>query len=133
MESDHMVIGHAEHERVTIKILSYEHAPWYTAHVHVACGSFRGSFPWDVFAGELRQFGKDIGLLYRSLSGTARLEPMEPNLTLDMVGDGRGHIVVTGTAQATLGDDIYLRFRFTLDQTELPSIASALISADPVL
>ncbi|MGA3237191.1 MAG: hypothetical protein ABSG03_12865 [Bryobacteraceae bacterium] len=56
---------------------------------------------------------------------------MEPNLVLKMVGDGRGHISVEGKAQPEFYSGTYLVFRFSLDQTELPPIATALLGADP--
>jgi hypothetical protein len=130
MESDVIVIGHAGHEQVKLQILKHAGDAWRTAHVDVACGTWRGSFRWDFMAGELSRFGREIEQLYHSLSGTAILNPIEPNLTMKFVGDGRGHIAVSGVADADLYNQTCLTFRFLLDQTELPDIASALIRAD---
>lgn len=131
MEEDCILIGHAEDERVTITLLGYAHA-WWETRVDVVCGVWRGSFGWYTFAGELRAFGEEVRRLYGSLSGTARLMPMEPNLAIEMTGDGKGHIIVTGKAEAGLGSCTHLTFRFAIDQTELPAIAAALIRADGV-
>jgi hypothetical protein len=81
----------------------------------------------------LRQFGRDIEELHRTLTGTATLDPIEPNLTLKMIGDGKGHITVKGRAQPEFYVRTYLVFSIALDQTELPRIAAALLSADPVV
>jgi hypothetical protein len=83
-------------------------------------------------AGELGRFGGEVEQLYRDLRGKAVLRPMEPFLEMTLEGDGRGHISVTGTARHELGAGSHLAFEFELDQTQLPSIARALIGADPV-
>ena len=129
-ERRRVVIGHAEHEQIVITIISRDSADWRTAHVHIACDVWRGSFVCEFFGGELDRFGREIQQLYQSLSGSAVLNALEPNLTLQMVGDGRGHITVAGRAEAQFYSGTYLVFGFTLDQTELPAIAAALMHAD---
>ena len=131
MESGHVVIGRAENERLTIEVVSPEADDWRVSHVEVACGIWRGSFRWNFYKGELRQLAYDVQQLYRTLSGTASLVPMEPNLTLNMTGDGKGHIAVEGRAEPEFYTNTYLDFGFALDQTDLPAIATALLAADP--
>jgi hypothetical protein len=68
--------------------------------------------------------------LYEELRGEARLEPIEPHLTLSFAGDGKGHIEVVGTAQNHLGSGTKLSFWLEADQTYLPAIARAVRAAD---
>jgi hypothetical protein len=126
-----VVIGHAEAERVTIEVVERGLGEWATANVAVTCGVWSGVFQWQFYRGELRSFGQQLLELHRSLSGSANLDPLEPNLTLKMTGDGKGHIIVEGRAEPTFYSGTFLAFQFDLDQTELPPIAAALIAADP--
>jgi hypothetical protein len=48
-----------------------------------------------------------------------------------MLGDGKGHITVNGTAQNHFHLGTKLVFRFEIDQTYLDEIAEALSDADP--
>jgi hypothetical protein len=124
-------IGHAEAECVQIEVLGREPDDWLATRIKVVCGIWRGEFRSQFYKGELGNFGEQIQRLHRELSGFASLEPMEPNLTLKMIGDGKGHITVEGRAAPEAYAGTYLTFRLLLDQTELPAIASALIAADP--
>lgn len=124
-------IGHSDAEQVRIEVVSHEPDEWRVTSVEVACGIWRGAFRWQFHSGELRKFGLDIEELHRTLTGTVILDPMEPNLTLKMIGDGKGHITVEGRAQPEFYARTYLVFSIALDQTELPPIAAALLSADP--
>lgn len=81
--------------------------------------------------GELGRFAQEIRTLHRDLAGTAALQPLEPNLILTLIGDGKGHIAVEGEATNHFGRGTTLRFRFDIDQTFLPRIAEALSDADP--
>ena len=81
--------------------------------------------------GELGRFAQEIRTLHRDLAGTAALQPLEPNLTLTLIGDGKGHIAVEGEATNHFGLGTTLRFQFDIDQTFLPRIAEALSDADP--
>jgi len=123
----HIAIGNSESERVIIEIVGRGAEEWAIAHVEVACDAWRGAFRCEFCAGELHQFGKEIQQLYRTLDGTAKLAPIEPNLELKLTGDGKGHITVAGKAVAQFHTGTYLIFNFSLDQTQLPAIAAALL------
>jgi len=116
---------------VIIDVVGQEPEDWRVAHVEVAAGIWKGAFRWEFLTGELRRFGQDVQELFENLSGAASLEPTEPNLTLKMIGDGKGHITVKGRAEAGFATGTYLVFALALDQTELPAIAAALIAVDP--
>ncbi len=80
--------------------------------------------------GELGRFAQEIRRLHRTLSGSTELHPIEPNLTLILSGDGKGHIVAQCTAH-NLFETTRLNFTFEIDQTYLTDIARALSEIDP--
>jgi hypothetical protein len=131
MQSGQVIIGHAESECLSIEIVSHEPDDWRVTNVEVVCGTWKGTFRWQFYKGELRRFGQEIQQLYRTLSGAANLVPMEPNLKLKVTGDGRGHITVEGRAEPEFYSGTYLVFTLSLDQTELPHIVAALLAIDP--
>jgi hypothetical protein len=122
-----IVIGHSESERVSIELVGPRADDWVVARVEIACGVWKGAFKCEFYSGELHRFGEEIQQLYRTLDGTAKLSPTEPNLTLELTGDGKGHIAVSGRAAAEFYTGTHLVFKFPLDQTQLPAIAGALL------
>lgn len=56
---------------------------------------------------------------------------MEPNITLTLTGDGKGHITVEGVARNNFASATELVFDFTIDQTYLKDIADCLYAVDP--
>jgi hypothetical protein len=99
----------------------------------VQCDGFKGEFRANFMQGELSRFARELQILYKRLKGEAVLAPLEPNLELSCIGDGRGHIEVTGTARAQFHTGTKLSFRFVIDQTYLPAIATGLADMDPEL
>jgi hypothetical protein len=104
---------------------------WLSAEVEIRCGVWNGRLTANFLSGELNSFGTEVRQLHDELSGCAKLEPVEPFVSLQLSGDGRGHITLDGVAQDPLFTGTRLAFRFELDQTQLPAIADALIKADP--
>jgi hypothetical protein len=131
MTPSQIVIGKAESDHVSIEVASHSRDGWTRTKVRVASGIWEGSFYWEFHSGELRSFGEEVQQLYDKLSGIASLDPLEPNLTLRMTGDGHGHITVDGRADTEMHKRTYLVFTLALDQTELPAIIGSLMAADP--
>ena len=124
---ERIIIGSSESERVAIEIVGPAADDWAVAHVEIACGVWRGSFRCEFYDGELRKFGEQIQRLYRALEGTAKFTSVESNLSFELTGDGKGHIAVAGRAAAESYTGTHLVFNFSLDQTQLPPIAAALL------
>ena len=80
--------------------------------------------------GELARFAEEIRRLHHDLVGTARLDPIEPNLVLTLTGDGKGHVLVDGVARNHFVSGTQLMFKFGIDQTYLKGIADSLSDAD---
>jgi len=80
--------------------------------------------------GELARFADGIRRLRHDLVGIAALNPIEPNITVTLTGDGKGHITVEGVARE-FARGTELAFEFTIDQTYLKEIADSLSAVDP--
>jgi hypothetical protein len=131
-EPGFIVIGTPASEYVSINITDRNPDGWLTGTLTLSAGPWAGTCRVSFYLGELRRFGEKVEKLHRDLIGSARLKPMEPYLELELVGDGKGHVIVRGRAQDSLSSDgTFVAFELGLDQTELPSIASALRLADP--
>jgi hypothetical protein len=119
--------GHAEMERVEIDVLSYERSPtgeyyddnWLNVDICVKAGGFRGKVSAAIITEDLVQFASQLRPLYDSLSGSAKFSTMEEQLSLNLVGDGKGHIELRGEVadRPGLGNRLHLSLQF--DQSQL--------------
>jgi hypothetical protein len=71
-------------------------------------------------------FHEEAAKLYDSLTGQAKFRTLEDQLSLDLVGDGRGHIRLTGNAADQPGIGNTFAFAFTFDQTQLQTSVQSL-------
>jgi hypothetical protein len=88
---------------------------WLRAAVKLHAGGFRGSVSGDLRAEELVKFHRQFALLRESLRGQAQFETLEGWLSIQVIGDGHGHMEFrcvirdepgTGnTLHCTLGND----------------------------
>ena len=130
-DTDEIVFGNKGAEYVSLKIGRRWHDGWSGAQIEIRCDGWAGSFNWSFRKGELSNFADEIRRLHGNLSGTARLQPTEPNIVLTLTGDGKGHITVEGVARHDFARSAYLTFQFEIDQTYLTGIANSLSDADP--
>jgi len=135
MDDDRAIlIGNEGGQHVIIRALSrsrpeqtdYWDGNWIESEVRVAAGAFRGAYHLSLRSEEFADFSRQVALLARSLSGTARFSTMEEQLELTLNGDGKGHVQVEGTAMDQAGIGNVLHFSFELDQTYLLKILRAL-------
>lgn len=128
-----MVVG-AEGERVTITVLGRMHpgstdywdGNWLVSPIDVSVGGFSGRVAAGLRIEELRTFRGELENLHETLVGEARLKSMEGWIGLTCLGDGRGHVEVTGYVRDEPGIGNELRFHLTIDQTFLPGIIAEL-------
>lgn len=127
-----ILIGYPGGDHVLLRFrgFDYDREGWLGSEIEVRCDGWNGRTKTTFMKGELGRFGQEIRKLHRALSGTAELHPLEPNLTMLLSGDGKGHISVRGTAH-NLYETTKLNFTFEIDQTFLSDIAGALIEIDP--
>src|SRR5437660_8865101 len=96
--------GHSEHERIEVDVHGYERAPvgeyyddnWLTVEIRVRTGGFRGKASATIITSELTKFLSELSPLHQTLSGAAEFKTMEEQLSLRLVGDGKGHIELVG-------------------------------------
>lgn len=135
--------GQSERERIAVNVLSYERPisgdyyddNWLLVAINVSVGGFSGRARAAFGAGELVRFSQQLHLLYDSLSGSAEFRTLEDQLSLTLVGDGRGHIRLTGEFLDDAGIGNRLSFTLDFDQTLLHDSIRALdavIHAFPV-
>jgi hypothetical protein len=120
-------LGQSEHERIEIDVLRYERAPvgeyyddnWLTSQIRIRAGGFSGQVDAAILTPELSAFLTALRPLYKTLSGMAEFSTMEGQLQLRLVGDGKGHIALTGEVADQPGIGNRLHFSLQLDQSQL--------------
>jgi hypothetical protein len=128
------MLGGSDHEYVRVELLGwsspdsddYWDGNWLFARVSLAVGGFRGGYQANFRTDELDRFLKQLGHLHSKLKGEAVFDTLEGQLRLRCVGDGRGHIAVTGEAQDEAGLGHRLAFTLELDQTQLAPLMNDL-------
>ena len=133
----------SQDERLDIHILRYERTPigdyhddnWLNGQASIRVGGFQGNVNFDVLTDELVDFHLRLQVLYEKLQGDVEFVPMEEQLILRFIGDGLGHIRISGEVVNEPGVGNRLRFALQIDQTQLAASIRALeriISAYPV-
>ena len=136
-------IGRSEREKVSITVRGYERAAsgdihddnWLSVVVEVRVGAFAAKCDAAFLAQDFGPFRSQLGALYDVLVGEACFTTLEEQLSLRVVGDGRGGLTVTGEVRDRPGGANRLAFEFALDQTSLPSTLrelDAVVSKFPV-
>jgi hypothetical protein len=127
-------IGGSERNNVTVEVLNYERPAsgeyhddnWVNVAVSVSAGAFTGNFAASFLTEEFVAFRSQLRELYKTLKGEATFTTMEGQLTLNLVGDGRGGITLKGEALDQPGIGNCLIFELALDQTYLASTLDGL-------
>jgi hypothetical protein len=127
-------IGGAARECLVVQIVARERSRstdywdgnWLHASVEVHAGGFDGRASGTLRAEEFVVFRDEVAALHRSLRGRATFGTMEDWLAVEMAGDGRGHVEVTGRLHDGPGSVNRLVFRLEMDQTNLASVMAAL-------
>lgn len=120
--------GQSERERIEVDVHGGEglqpDAKWYdnwlAIDVRVQAGGFQGEVAAQILSDELVRFVARLRPLYESLTGTAEFATLEEQLSLRLVGDGKGHIDLSGEVRDRPGGNRLL-FRLQFDQTQLRS------------
>ena len=94
---------------------------------------FSGDIAADFESGDFVKLQSDLTKLFETLSGAATLSHRDEQFLLYFLGDGLGHITVSGTAFAhpTYGNK--LDFELAIDQSYLPALISQLQSINKVI
>ncbi len=119
--------GQSEHERIEVDVDGYLGPAsgnfyddnWLEADICVCAGGFRGKVNASILTGELAAFLLQLRSLYEKLAGSAQFRTMEKQLSLDLVGDGKGHIELRGEVIDQSGIGNRLLFTLEFDQSQL--------------
>jgi hypothetical protein len=119
--------GHPEQERIEMDVFGHERAPvgeywddnWLRVEIRVRAGGFRGKASAAIITSELRKFLLELRPLFETLSGTAEFATMEQQLSLRLIGDGKGHIELRGEIADQVGIGNRLHFTLQFDQSQL--------------
>ncbi len=127
-------IAASEHQSVTVEVQSYERGVtgdyhddnWLNVIVGIKAGGFSGRFSASFLTNDFSSFHEEVSALYETLKRSATFSTMEEQLSLFLVGNGRGGIELAGTACDAPGIGNQLKFCFSIDQTHLRSLLSDL-------
>jgi hypothetical protein len=120
--------GHSKLECIEIDVLRYEENQpvgefyddnWLTVEISVHAGGFHGKAGAALITSELVNFASELVPLFETLKGSARFETIEEQLSLRLVGDGKGHIELRGEVADRAGTGNRLRFTLQFDQSQL--------------
>ena len=119
--------GQPERERIEVDVEGYDrltpgancYENWLDVVIRVQAGGFQGEVKAQIISDELVRFASQLHPLYESLSGTAEFLTMEGQLSLRLIGDGKGHIELHGTVVDEAGVGNRLDFTLHFDQTQL--------------
>lgn len=130
-------LGGDEAEYVRLHMRAHAHSAssvfWegnpHACDVEVSVGPFRAKIESEIHGVDLAQFLKSVQRLYDWLGDEAVLETLEQWLTLRLIGDGRGGILVQGRLVDPMSRGNSLEFELSVDQTYLPPLITQLQAA----
>jgi hypothetical protein len=99
---------------------------WIFCRAKIQAGGFNGKADLYIEAGDLIRLSEQIEILYQTLSGEAALDTIEGQISLTLIGDGKGHIKLQGFLLDRRGTGNKLTFVIEHDQTLLWLAVSAL-------
>jgi hypothetical protein len=119
--------GQSERERIEVDVLRYERSltgdyhddNWLTVKIGVRAGGFHGKADATILTFEVAAFTAELQMLFAALKGSARFRTLEGQLSLELTGDGKGHIELTGEVEDKAGIGNRLRFTLQIDQSQL--------------
>ena len=123
-----ITIGSTEGEHVLLTQFSrFDDAGFCIASAEVQVTGFVGKTDPYLAIRDLAVLREGIIALHENLSGVAKFSPIEDELTFELKGDGKGHVLVKGQITNYAGGaNNQLLFEFEIDQTFLPSIAKSI-------
>ena len=103
---------------------------WIDCLITAAAGGFRAEYAACLRAEELAGFRRDLERLFEELQGRGGFKSIEEGLTIEVVGDGRGHFRGPCRLRDRAGDGNTLLFDVEFDQTDIPAMIDQLRSVE---
>ena len=114
-----VVLFNKDVREVIAELKSPLNTNWLVVAILVLAGGFSGRARASILTDELVSFAEQLHPLCETLNGTAEFSTLEGQLLLKLLGDGRGHINLTGEVLDRAGLGNTLSFSFEFDQTLL--------------
>lgn len=92
---------------------------WVKTRVTIKSGVFSGQYVADFMTTDFELIKRDFKNFDKDFNATAKFEPLEGQLVLNISGDGLGHFEVECIARDQVGYGGKLSFSINFDQTEL--------------
>jgi hypothetical protein len=92
---------------------------WIKCAVTIKGGAFSGQYLAEFMTYDFESLKSDFERLDRDFNGSAKFDPIEQQLVLQITGDGLGHFTVQCTASDKTGFGARLSYELSFDQTEL--------------
>lgn len=135
--------GDEDRERIQVLVCGYERAQaghyhddnWLSVEVQVDAGAFTGRFKASFLTQELVSFLEELRILHSTLRGKAKFTTMEEQLSIEIEGNGLGHMRLLGKISDQPGIGNQLQFQLSLDQNQLQASLRSLevvVNAYPV-
>ena len=129
MERAVVVVGTSA-ARIEVRPLMRSHAGatdywdgnWIDCLITAAAGGFRAEYTACLRAEELAGFRRDLERLYEELEGRGGFKSIEEWLTIEVIGDGRGHFRGPCRLRDRAGDGNTLLFDIEFDETDIPAM-----------
>ena len=99
---------------------------WLTVEIYVHVGGWKGNYAALLRSEELLHLKNELEMLYKQPDYSFILEPIEPWIVLNFIGNKKGQITVKGQACDEIGIGNTLGFCFGIDQSYLPEIIKSL-------
>lgn len=100
---------------------------WAQVEVEVKAGGFRAKFGAEFLLYDIKRLHDELVALQENLAGTLKFQTLEGQLEFVIIGDGKGHFQVNGTAIDSLGSANKLYFEIPqFDQTFIPQMLQEL-------
>lgn len=95
---------------------------WISGLVTVKAGVFHGQFKANFMKVDFTNFKDELITLYDKLNGYATFQPLEDQVSINIVGDGVGHLNAQCIVMDEVGHGNKLEFEIDFDQTYIPKI-----------
>jgi len=129
-----VIIGNPVTEHVQIEVAQRAHprsdnywdSNWLNSAIHISSGGFTGRTSACLRADEFKSFLEELEALNKTLEGTAKYTSLEEWIEMEIVGDGKGHLVARGYIIDRHCEPNTLNFWIDFDQTYLPQTLDGL-------
>ena len=94
--------------------------------VKLNVGAFSANLSTDIMTTDFEVFKRELKYLYDNLKGTATFEGIEADLTINIQGDGIGHLYAKCFLTDSIADGNELNCEIGFDQTQIPELIKQL-------